>query len=176
MIAIIDYEAGNLRSIARAIEAAGGRLVRCPVGDRYVVETLRAKGYNFGGEQSGHLVFLDHATTGDGLVGALQLLSLLVQSGRPLSELTHEAMERVPQILLNQRFEQRRDVTKMAATQKAIGAVEKRLGKKGRVLVRWSGTEPKLRVMLEGPSFKQIDRLARDILAVAKDELATAAP
>ncbi|MCB9615698.1 MAG: phosphoglucosamine mutase [Sandaracinus sp.] len=158
--------------LERAIEAAGGRLVRCPVGDRYVVETLRAKGYNFGGEQSGHLVFLDHATTGDGLVGALQLLSLLVQSGRPLSELADKAMERVPQILLNQRFEQRRDVTKMAATQKSIGAVEKKLGKKGRVLVRWSGTEPKLRVMIEGPDQDRIEAFAKDILAAAARDLA----
>ncbi|MCB9624827.1 MAG: phosphoglucosamine mutase [Sandaracinus sp.] len=157
--------------LERAIEAAGGRLVRCPVGDRYVVETLRAKGYNFGGEQSGHLVFLDHATTGDGLVGALQLLSLLVQSGRPLSELADKAMERVPQILLNQRFEQRRDVSKMAATQKVIGAVENKLGKKGRVLVRWSGTEPKLRVMIEGPDQDRIETFAKDILAAAARDL-----
>lgn len=157
--------------LERAIEAAGGKLVRCPVGDRYVVETLRAKGYNFGGEQSGHLVFLDHATTGDGLVGALQLLALLVESGRPLSELAANAMERVPQILLNERFEQRLDLERMPHAQKSIAAIEKKLGKRGRVLVRWSGTEPKLRVMIEGPDQTRIESYAREILDAAARDL-----
>ncbi len=157
--------------LERAIEAAGGKLVRCAVGDRYVVETLRSKGYNFGGEQSGHLVFLDHATTGDGLVGALQLLALLVESGRSLSELAADAMERVPQVLLNQRFDERRELERMTHAQKAISGVEKKLGKKGRVLVRWSGTEPKLRVMIEGPDADRIDTYAREILAAAEQDL-----
>ena len=85
--------------LERAIEAAGGKLVRTAVGDRYVVEEMRRSGYNFGGEQSGHLVFLEHASTGDGIVGALQVLSMMIAEQRPLSELADEVMDRVPQVL-----------------------------------------------------------------------------
>jgi phosphoglucosamine mutase len=157
--------------LERAITGAGGKLVRTAVGDRYVVETMRAKGYNFGGEQSGHMIFLDHASTGDGLVAALQLLATVLRERRPLSELACEAMKRVPQILLNVKLAQRRPLEEMPRTMREVRAVEKRLGESGRVVVRWSGTEPKLRVMIEGEDEKAIKTLARSIVDVASAEV-----
>jgi len=157
--------------LQRAIEGEKGRLVRCPVGDRYVVEAMRVGGYNFGGEQSGHLVFLDHATTGDGVLGALQLLAIVLREGRPLSELASGAMQRLPQILVNLKLPVRRPLEQMACAQKAIGKAEQRLGDGGRVLVRWSGTEAKLRIMVEGPDDRTIRRLADDIAGAAGSDM-----
>jgi phosphoglucosamine mutase len=157
--------------LERALEREGGKLVRCAVGDRYVVETMRRRGLNLGGEQSGHLVFLDHATTGDGLVAALQVLAVVLREERPISELASGVLERVPQILVNRTLPARRDLTEMSRTQKAVAAAEKKLGRDGRVLVRWSGTEPKLRVMVEGPSEKLIEKLATGIAAEAERDL-----
>lgn len=158
--------------LERALEREGGKLVRCAVGDRYVVETLRGKGYNFGGEQSGHLIFLDHVTTGDGLVAALQLLAIVLREGRPLSELAKAAMERMPQILVNVALPRRKPLDEMPRTTKAIVDAEKKLGKDGRILVRWSGTEAKLRVMVEGKDPKRISSIADTIAGEAKSELA----
>jgi phosphoglucosamine mutase len=157
--------------LERALEREGGKLVRCDVGDRYVVETMRKRGLNLGGEQSGHLVFLDHATTGDGLVAALQLLAVVLREERPISELAAEVLERVPQILVNRTLPSRRSLESMPRAQRAIAAAEKKLGRNGRVLVRWSGTEPKLRVMVEGPSEKLIETLATEIAAEAERDL-----
>ena len=157
--------------LERAVSAAGGKLVRTAVGDRYVVEKMRAKGFNFGGEQSGHMIFLDHASTGDGLVAALQLLSYVLREERPLSELASATMQRVPQILVNAKLSQRRPLEKMPKTRRAIRDVRKTLGKNGRVVVRWSGTEPKLRVMVEGESQKAIEKHARGIADTAVAEL-----
>ncbi len=158
-----------------ALKREGGKLARCAVGDRYVVELMRKHGYNLGGEQSGHLVFLDHATTGDGLVAALQLLAIVLREGRPLSELAHDVMERVPQVLVNVTLRERRALDEMATAARAIRAAEKKLGDEGRVLVRWSGTEPKLRVMVEGPDERVIRGLADDIVAAARRDLGTPA-
>ena len=157
--------------LERAMENAGGKLQRCAVGDRYVVETLRQQGLSFGGEQSGHLIFLDHATTGDGLVAALQLLAILLEDGRPLSELAGEVMQRVPQVLVNEKFETRRPLEEMPSTQKAIRDVETKLGRDGRILVRWSGTEPKLRVMVEGPDPVTIETMAHEVVDAAKSDM-----
>ncbi len=157
--------------LERAVTAAGGKLVRTPVGDRYVVERMRQHGYNVGGEQSGHLIFLDHATTGDGIVAALQLLSIMVQKQRPLSELAAAAMQRVPQVLVSERFNQRKPLSQMPQASKAIAGVEKSLRQKGRVVVRWSGTEPKLRVMVEGDDDKRIKAAASDIIEAARRDL-----
>ena len=162
--------------LERALEAEGGKLLRCDVGDRYVVEKLRSKGLTFGGEQSGHLIFMNHATTGDGLVAALQLLAIVTEEGRPLSELVAEVMERVPQVLVNEVFEQRRGLEEMPKTGTAIRAAEKKLGKKGRVLVRWSGTEPKLRVMVEGPDTDSIRTLAETVIEAAKSDMRPCPP
>lgn len=157
--------------LERALESAGGKLMRCAVGDRYVVETLRQSGLSFGGEQSGHLIFLDHATTGDGLVAALQVLAILLEDGRPLSELASEVMQRVPQVLVNQKFETRRPLKEMPNTQKAIRDAEAKLGRDGRILVRWSGTEPKLRVMVEGPDPDGIESMAHQVVDAAKSDM-----
>jgi phosphoglucosamine mutase len=157
--------------LERALTAEKGKLVRCAVGDRYVVETMRKHGYNLGGEQSGHLVFLDHATTGDGTVAALQALAISVREQKSIGELTDKAVERVPQVLLNENFKERKALDDMPRASKAIAAAEKKLGTSGRVLVRWSGTEAKLRVMIEGPKTDQIKRMADDIIAEAKRDI-----
>ncbi len=136
--------------LERAVEAAGGTLIRTQVGDRYVVEEMRKGGYNLGGEQSGHLVFLDHMTTGDGIVAALRVLEVLVREQKPLSELAH-VMERTPQVLVSVRVDQKRPLDELDAVRSKIAAIEAELGRDGRVLVRYSGTEAKARVMLEGP-------------------------
>lgn len=157
--------------LERALARHKGKLLRTAVGDRYVVEAMRKHGLNLGGEQSGHMIFLDHATTGDGLVAALQLLALLLETGRPLSEIAAGAMERVPQVLVNATLPDRKPLSEMPRTTKAIQAAERKLKKSGRVLVRWSGTEPKLRVMVEGPGKKVIEGIAKGILEEAKREV-----
>jgi phosphoglucosamine mutase len=145
-----------------ALSQMGVKLIRTAVGDRYVVETMRKKGYNLGGEQSGHLIFLDHATTGDGVVGALMVLSVMLTEGRPLSDLAG-IMKAVPQILINKKVEQKEPIQQLPNVVKQIKRVEKLLGKKGRVLVRYSGTENKVRVMIEGYSKSKIKEYARQI-------------
>ena len=146
----------------RAIEGGGGRVVRTRVGDRYVVEELRKNGYRFGGEQSGHLIFLDHATTGDGTVAALALLRVMVQSGKRASELA-QCMEVFPQSQLNLAVREKPELGSLAGVMRAIRSAEQKLGKSGRVLVRYSGTESKVRVLVEGEDKKTIDAFAQDI-------------
>jgi phosphoglucosamine mutase len=148
--------------MARSVRAAGGQLVRTNVGDRYVVEAMRQHGYNFGGEQSGHLVFLDHMTTGDGIIAALQVLALMLEEGRPLSELSR-VMVKLPQVLVSVKVKQRRPLDELREAQRLIKDAEAKLGQDGRVLVRYSGTEPKVRVMLEGLDEGQIDQMAHEI-------------
>lgn len=145
-----------------AIRAAGGKVVKTAVGDRYVVEEMRKNGYNLGGEQSGHMIFLNHNTTGDGMVSALQVLAIMQRSGRKLSDLAG-VMTALPQVLLNVRVDRKAELESVPAVQKAIAKAEKELGANGRVLIRYSGTEPLLRIMLEGESEKQILELAHDI-------------
>jgi phosphoglucosamine mutase len=148
--------------LERAIKTAGGTVVRTQVGDRYVVEEMRRNGYNLGGEQSGHLVFLDHATTGDGIVAALRVLAVMVREGRPLSELAR-VMTRTPQVLVNVQVDRKRPLDELAAVLGLIRAVEHELGDDGRVLVRYSGTEAKARVMIEGPDEARIRAQAESI-------------
>lgn len=152
-----------------ALKRHGGILKRTAVGDRYVVEEMRANGYNFGGEQSGHLVFSEHATTGDGVVAALQVLGVLVREGKPLSELAR-VMQRVPQTLHNISLKTRVPVESMATLGKVQQSVETVLGDQGRVLVRWSGTENKLRVMLEGPDQAQLEQMANELAQAARQD------
>ncbi len=145
------------------------KLLRTQVGDRYVVEAMRAGGYNFGGEQSGHLIFLDHATTGDGVLAALQLLAVMVDSGRPLSDLGKRFVP-FPQVLVNLRMKQRIPLERMAGFQKALREFERRLGQKGRVVVRYSGTEPLLRIMVEGEDRAETERIASALADKARSE------
>jgi phosphoglucosamine mutase len=158
--------------LERAISAEKGKLLRCAVGDRYVVDAMRKHGLNFGGEQSGHLLFLDHATTGDGLVAALQVLAIAQREQKSIAALTHSAIERVPQVLVNATFPNRKALEEMPNTQRAIKDAEKKLGGDGRVLVRWSGTEAKLRIMIEGPSPDRIKAMADGIAAEARRDIA----
>ncbi|MEZ4287796.1 MAG: phosphoglucosamine mutase [Polyangiales bacterium] len=155
-----------------AMKRAGGKLLRTDVGDRYVVETMRERNLNFGGEQSGHLIFLDHATTGDGLIAAMQVLSIMKKKDQPLSELAKSAMDHFPQVLLNATFPKKRSLSALPKTQSLIKQTEAKLGADGRVLVRWSGTEPKLRVMIEGENEKTIVAMAERIVDQAKKEYA----
>lgn len=148
-----------------ALAKAGIALVRTPVGDRYLLERMVADGYNFGGEQSGHLIFLDHNTTGDGLISGLQILARMKRTGRRLSELAR-CMTAVPQVLLNIRVKDKPDLAGLPEVQQAIQKGEASLNGTGRVLVRYSGTEPLLRIMVEGEQ----DSLIRSVA----DELARA--
>ena len=171
--AVVATVMSNL-GLERALAAQGLRLLRTPVGDRYVVEAMRRGGFNLGGEQSGHLIFLDHASTGDGLIGALQVLALMMRTGRPLSELAGEAMERVPQVTESVTLPTRRPLEEMTFLQQTSERVRAALGAEGRVLVRWSGTEPKLRVMLEGPDESRIRDFARELADAARRDTAGA--
>jgi phosphoglucosamine mutase len=154
--------------LERAVVSIGGKLVRTQVGDRYVVEAMRAGGYNLGGEQSGHLVFLDHAPTGDGMLAALQVLALMLRAGRPLSELVQGSMQRVPQVLESVTLTARKPLADMRRLAQATAKIVKALGDEGRVLVRWSGTEPKLRIMLEGPREDRIRAWAKELADAAR--------
>ena len=139
----------------RAVEAAGGVVVRTRVGDRYVVEAMREQQANFGGEQSGHLIFLDHVSTGDGIVAALQILAIMRHEHKPLSQLAEGAMERVPQAQVSVRVARKVPLTELPDVQKVIHSVDCELGESGRTLVRYSGTEAKARVLVEGPDEEQ---------------------
>jgi phosphoglucosamine mutase len=150
-----------------AMRERGITVTTTPVGDRYVVEEMLRGGFNLGGEQSGHVVFLEHNTTGDGLITALSVLALMVESGRPLSEL-RQVMQRFPQVLVNLRVRSKPDVATLPEVAKAIRHAERELGERGRVLVRYSGTEPLLRVMIEGEREPAIQRLADDIAEAAR--------
>jgi phosphoglucosamine mutase len=157
--------------LEHGLASCGAKLLRTQVGDRYVVEAMRAGGYNLGGEQSGHLIFSDHASTGDGILGALQVLALMLRSGKPVSTLAEEAMERVPQVLENVSLPARRPLEHMPHLTELTAKITRALGDDGRVLVRWSGTEPKLRIMLEGPREERIREWAKDLAAAAKTDL-----
>jgi len=149
---------------------AGVKLLRTPVGDRYLLERMLAEGYNFGGEQSGHFIFLDHNTTGDGLISALQMISLMKRTGKPLSELA-QVMSAVPQILLNIKVKQKPKLESVPDIDRAIRESERRLNGSGRVLVRYSGTEPLLRIMVEGEREAVIKEVAEDLARLVRTHL-----
>ncbi|VAW33562.1 Phosphoglucosamine mutase [hydrothermal vent metagenome] len=148
-----------------AMQGIGVNLVRTPVGDRYVVEEMRNRGYSFGGEQSGHLIFLEHSTTGDGILAALQLMAIMKKRSKPLSELA-KIMEAFPQTLTNVRTAKRLDLALVPGLQPAIKKMEKHLGNNGRVLIRLSGTEPVVRVMLEGRDQNLINEMSQELCAI----------
>ncbi len=153
-----------------ALKDAGGKLVRVSVGDRAVMEKMIEGGYNLGGEQSGHVIFLDHNTTGDGLVTSLQVLAIMKQTGRRLSELA-ACIKTYPQTLVNVRVKKRHDLAAIPEIAQRITEVEKTLEGRGRVLVRYSGTEPKVRVMLEGENEAEIKQHAADLARLISEKL-----
>jgi phosphoglucosamine mutase len=148
--------------LERAVSRWGVKVARTRVGDRYVVEEMRKHGYSLGGEQSGHLIFLDQSTTGDGTLAALQLLAVMCRQGKPLSELA-SIFEPVPQTLLNVVVKEKRELGELPEVMKAIHSVEQRLGNDGRVLVRFSGTEPKVRILIEGEDGARNEAYAKEI-------------
>lgn len=150
-----------------ALERVGGRVVRTKVGDRYVVEEMRAGGYNLGGEQSGHIVFLDYNTTGDGIITALQLLAILCRRERPLEELAR-IMIPFPQVQRNVRVREKRDLSTIPGFEEKRREIDGRLRGRGRLLVRYSGTEPVLRIMLEGENREEIEAMADELASLVQ--------
>jgi phosphoglucosamine mutase len=153
-----------------AMKKAGGKVVRTDVGDRYVVEEMLKNDYNLGGEQSGHMIFLDHNTTGDGILSALQILAIIQRTGKPLSELA-KVMTSLPQVLVNVKVRKKADLQEIVPLKKVIDDVESELGDKGRVLVRYSGTEPLLRVMIEGENQERIEVLADQVASAVREHI-----
>lgn len=156
--------------LERALEARGITLLRTAVGDKHVMEEIREHGYALGGEQSGHVIVAEHLFTGDGIVTALSVLRVMAETGRSLRDLASELVT-YPQILVNVRVGRRVPVAEVPAIAAAIDAVERRLGKDGRLLVRYSGTEPLLRIMLEGRDQAEIEAWAHEIAEAAKGAL-----
>lgn len=154
--------------LERLLADKGLTLHRTRVGDRYVVEKMRGGGLNVGGEQSGHIVLSDYATTGDGLIAALQILAVIVEAGQPVSEVCHR-FDPYPQVLRNVRYDGASPLDS-DAVQAAIRDHEAQLGAEGRVLIRPSGTEPVIRVMVEGADAAQIDRSVGELCAVIEAE------
>ena len=167
---IVSTVMSNL-GLERALAEVGVELVRTQVGDRYGVECMRQHGYAFGGEQSGHLVFLDFASTGDGCVAALKVLEIMVRHGRSLGEL-RATFERVPQHLVNVKVATKPPLTELAKSRTLIEDVERQLGRDGRVLVRYSGTENKARVMVEALDDDRAQQWARAIAESLEREIA----
>ncbi|HTQ83833.1 MAG TPA: phosphoglucosamine mutase, partial [Pseudolabrys sp.] len=146
----------------RHLAGLGLELVRTPVGDRYVLEHMRAHGYNIGGEQSGHIILTDYTTTGDGFVAALQVLAVVKRSNKPVSELCHR-FEALPQVLKNVRY-QKGTPLENAVVRSAIASAERKLGRGGRLIVRPSGTEPVIRVMGEGDDKALVEAAVDDVV------------
>jgi phosphoglucosamine mutase len=144
------------------MQEKGGRLIRTPVGDRYVVETMRQHGLALGGEQSGHIIFLDHSTTGDGILAALQLLRIMRERDKPLSELA-ELLQPFPQKLVNVHVERKIPFEEVPVIQQAVKDAEAKLKGRGRVLLRYSGTEPVARVMVEGEDQHLVETLTQTL-------------
>jgi len=153
-----------------ALAESGITLLRTQVGDKYVMEEIVRGGYSLGGEQSGHVIFSDHLFTGDGLATSLSVLDVMIQSDRSLSSLGGELVT-YPQVLVNVRVRERRDLATVPPIAAAIERVERALDGHGRLLVRYSGTEPLLRIMLEGRDRDEIGRWAGEIAQVVRTEL-----
>jgi phosphoglucosamine mutase len=156
--------------LEQALSAHGIQLVRTPVGDKYVLQEMLRSGAELGGEQSGHIIFRDYATTGDGMLTALQVLEAMNASGRDLDDLIQE-MHIYPQTLVNVRVKQRKPLDEIASVKEQIRAAEASFGANGRVLVRFSGTEPLARVMVEGPDIERVNHFAKRIASQIEFEL-----
>ncbi|MED4878500.1 phosphoglucosamine mutase [Anoxybacillus geothermalis] len=156
----------------KALEAQGMKSVQTAVGDRYVVEEMKKNGYNLGGEQSGHIIFLDYNTTGDGMLTALQLVNIMKIKGKPLSELAGE-MKKYPQLLVNVRVKEKEKVMENEQVKNVIAEVEAEMNGNGRVLVRPSGTEPLVRIMAEAPTEEACRAYVERIADVVRREMGT---
>jgi phosphoglucosamine mutase len=156
--------------LERSLAEVDAKVVRTAVGDRYVVECMRKNGYAFGGEQSGHLVFLDYASTGDGCLAGLRLLEVMIRADQPLSKLA-SCFQRVPQHLVNVVVRRKIPLGDLPKTTALIRGVESQLAGEGRVLVRYSGTENKARIMVEGPDLDRTKKYADDIAACLREEV-----
>jgi len=167
---VVGTQMSNL-GLEKALAAMGTPFARARVGDRYVMELLKQQGWLLGGESSGHLICLDKTTTGDGIVSALQILSIMAETDKPLHELK-AVMHKYPQALVNVPIAQRIDLDRARGVQAAVSAVEAELGAAGRVLLRASGTEPLVRVMVEGESERQVAKLAETIAAAVREAAA----
>jgi phosphoglucosamine mutase len=179
MLALDLHERGQLKrqtvvgtvmsnfGLELALSKAGITLVRTSVGDRYLLERMLSEGCNFGGEQSGHLIFLDHSTTGDGLISGLQVLALMKRTGRSLSDLAR-CMTAVPQVLLSIQVKEKPDLASLPKVQQAIRNGEAKLNGTGRVLVRYSGTEPLIRIMVEGQQEQLIRSVADELSGIVR--------
>lgn len=152
------------------IKKLGGKLIRTPVGDRYVVEKMRDIGATFGGEQSGHLIFLQYSTTGDGILAALQALKIMIKKGKRLSELAGQ-LDLFPQKLINVFVSKKIPFNEIPEIDKLKIDIEKRLKNRGRVLLRYSGTEPKARIMVEGEDLDLVEKCAMDLAQLVKEKL-----
>ena len=151
-----------------ALRDSGIELVRCAVGDKYVMEEMVKRDLSIGGEQSGHIIFSDHLYTGDGIVTALSVLRVMAETGRELADLAAELVT-YPQVLVNVRVREKRELRSVPAIAEALDRVEGRLAGEGRLLVRYSGTEPLLRVMIEGKNQQEIQGWASEIAASVKE-------
>ncbi|HEV8148327.1 MAG TPA: phosphoglucosamine mutase [Bryobacteraceae bacterium] len=156
--------------LERALQRHGITLIRTPVGDKYVLEEMVRRNAPLGGEQSGHVIFRDYATTGDGLLTALRLLEVMQSSGRNLDELASE-IEIYPQKLVNVRVKNRRPLADLPGVNAEIERAQSEFGDTGRIVVRFSGTEPLARVMVEGPALDRVDHYAHSIAAAIQSEL-----
>jgi len=154
-----------------AMQREGITVKQTKVGDRYVLEAMKAGGYSLGGEQSGHMILLDHATTGDGVLAAVHLLSRMAATGRPLSEMAR-VMSRLPQVLVNVRGVDKARADSDPTVLEAVAAASASLGETGRVILRPSGTEPVVRVMVEAPTFAQAQQVADELASVVEQALA----
>jgi phosphoglucosamine mutase len=156
--------------LERAVTQAGGRMVRTPVGDRNVFEAMEREDAAIGGEQSGHIIFRDLATTGDGLLTGIQLVRAMRAAAEPLSSLA-ERIPRLPQVVINSAVRRRDDWQADPEFSRAVARATEELGKRGRILVRPSGTEPKIRIMVEGDDAGEIERMARELATLAEARL-----
>jgi phosphoglucosamine mutase len=157
-------------ALDHAIRDAGGKVVRTAVGDRYVLERMLADDLNVGGEQSGHMIFRDFATTGDGIVSALQVLRIMMDTDKPLSAL-RKVFTKFPQVIINMKVKTKPAWGTLSEVMALVQEAEKRLGDNGRVLLRYSGTEPKARLLIEGRDEKQIEALAGRIAAKVRERI-----
>jgi phosphoglucosamine mutase len=161
--------------LEKAIQGAGGRVVRTQVGDRYVVEEMVLGNYNLGGEQSGHTIFLDHNTTCDGILTALQLLAIMKRNERNIDEMAR-VMEPFPQVLYNVEVREKKDLSEFPEVHKRVQEIERSLARAGRLLIRYSGTEPLLRIMVEGENETQLHEFAQELVALVKKYLGKSEP